>query len=115
MKGFSIFLAALCMSALLVDGRLAKSGSKKNDRSIHAPSDAICLVNGKETKQADKVPSCIPSFFALIFTFVHKDDFAKGTLIINTPGTYKLCEDIVFDPIQSMELPITEMYLVRKV
>ncbi|GFH62103.1 hypothetical protein CTEN210_18579 [Chaetoceros tenuissimus] len=84
MKGFSLFLAALYMNALLVDGRLAKSGSNKNDRSIHAPYDAFCLVN---------------------------DDFAKGTLIINTPGTYKLCEDIVFDPIQNIELPIMEMYL----
>lgn len=32
-------------------------------------------------------------------------------MIINTPGTYKLCEDIVFDPIQNIELPITEIYL----
>ena len=25
-------------------------------------------------------------------------DFAQGTLIISTPGNYKLCEDIVFSP-----------------
>ena len=40
-----------------------------------------------------------------------KEDFQKGTLIIDTPGKYQLCEDIVFDPIQDKSLPITEMYL----
>lgn len=40
-----------------------------------------------------------------------KADFEKGTLIINEPGKYKLCEDIVFDPIQDKALPVTEMYL----
>ena len=60
MKGFSLILGTLCVKTLLVDGRLAKSGSNKNGRSsTHAPSDAICLVNGKETKQADKIPPCI--------------------------------------------------------
>lgn len=39
------------------------------------------------------------------------EDFQKGTLIIDTPGKYQLCEDIVFDPIQDKSLPITEMYL----
>lgn len=34
-----------------------------------------------------------------------------GTLIIDEPGKYKLCEDIVFDPIQDKALPVTEMYL----
>lgn len=56
MKGFSLFLATLCMKVLLVDGRLAKSGSNKKDGSIHyAPSDAICLVNGKEQSKLMKL------------------------------------------------------------
>ena len=58
------------------------------------PADSICIQQCKCQKSNRRRRR----FSQLTPYFVAAADFEKGTLIIDTPGSYRLCEDISFYP-----------------
>jgi hypothetical protein len=93
--GLLFFSFSVCRSSANVR-RLANNGNNNNNNG-----------NGNNVFEEEKVSTVDGEDVTCLFNA----DFEKGTLIINEPGKYKLCEDIVFDPIQDKALPVTEMYL----
>ena len=57
--------------ALVLTGACLVGAQDPTPQDVNTPQDATCL---------------------------YQDDFTAGTYIINTPGEYRLCEDITFNP-----------------
>ncbi|GFH61539.1 hypothetical protein CTEN210_18015 [Chaetoceros tenuissimus] len=93
MKLISFLLFTYSIDKSFTHARRLQSNGNNNGNGKNVFKEEMSTVEGEDV------------------TCLFNEDFELGTLIIDEPGKYKLCEDIVFDPIQDKALPVTEMYL----
>ncbi|GFH61566.1 hypothetical protein CTEN210_18042 [Chaetoceros tenuissimus] len=93
MKLISFLLFTYSIDKSFTNARRLQSNGNNNGNGKNVFKEEMSTVEGEDV------------------TCLFNEDFELGTLIIDEPGKYKLCEDIVFDPIQDKALPVTEMYL----
>lgn len=93
MKLISFLLFTYSIDKSFTNARRLQSNGNNNGNGNNVFKEEMSTVEGEDV------------------TCLFNEDFELGTLIIDEPGKYKLCEDIVFDPIQDKALPVTEMYL----